>query len=353
MSQQPRRNFISDNVTGAAPEMLAALAAANHGPAAGYGNDPLTRRLEERAQEVFECELAILPVTTGTAANALALSLLTPPYGAIYCHETAHVMTDECGAPEFYSGGAKLLCLPGGHGKIAPPDIAASMALIASMGVHHVQPAAVTLSQATEWGTVYELAELDALSAIARSHRLGLHMDGARFANALVHLGCTPAEATWKRGVDVLSLGATKNGALAAEAVILFNPQLKDALALRRKRAGHLWSKMRFLSAQLLAYFNDDLWLRHARTANELAARLAAGLLDCGGRFVAPVQANEIFVALPEAVLAGLRGEGYDFYDWPAPRGESGPVIRLVTAYDMAVADVDAFLGALRRHLQA
>ncbi len=353
MSQELRRNFTSDNVTGAAPEMLAALAAANHGQAPSYGSDALTQRLEARARELFECELAILPVTTGTAANALALSLLTPPYGAVYCHATAHVMTDECGAPEFYAGGAKLLCLPGKHGRIEPGEIAASMALIATMGVHHVQPSAVTLSQATEWGTVYGLAELDALATTARAHRLAVHMDGARFANALVHLGCTPAEATWKRGVDVLSLGATKNGALAAEAVILFNPELREQLAFRRKRAGHLWSKMRFLSAQLLAYFEGGLWLRHASTANGLAARLAAGLLDCGGRFVAPVEANEIFVTLPEAVIASLRAGGYEFYDWPAPPGESGSVIRLVTAYDMTTADVDAFVGAARRHAEA
>ena len=350
MSQQPRRNFTSDNVTGAAPEMLAALAAANDGQAPGYGNDALSKRLTERAREVFECELAILPVTTGTASNALALSLLAPPYGAIYCHETAHVMTDECGAPEFYSGGAKLLGLTGSGGKLVPGDIAASMALISTMGVHHVQPSAVTLSQATEWGTVYSLDELDALAATARAHKLAVHMDGARFANALVHLDCSPAEATWKRGVEVLSLGATKNGALAAEAVILFNPKLESELGFRRKRAGHLWSKMRFQSAQLLAYFEADLWIRHARTANTLATRLAAGLVAAGGRLVAKVDANELFVALPDAQIAALKGDGYEFYEWPAPRGETGAVIRLVTAYDMVPEDVEALIGAATLH---
>ena len=350
MNHKARRNFTSDNVTGAAPEMLAALAAANEGQAPGYGNDELSKRLTERARQVFECELAILPVTTGTAANALALSLLAPPYGAVYCHETAHVMTDECGAPEFYSGGAKLLCLGGAEGKLLPADIEASMALIATMGVHHVQPSAITLSQATEWGTVYGLEELDALGATARAHKLAVHMDGARFANALVHLGCSPAEATWKRGVEVLSLGATKNGALAAEAVVLFNPKLEGELAFRRKRAGHLWSKMRFQSAQLLAYFEGDLWLRHARTANALASRLAAGLVAAGGRLVAKVDANEIFVVLPAAQIAALKGDGYDFYDWPVPRGETGGVIRLVTAYDMVAADVEALIGAATLH---
>ncbi len=350
MSEQPRRNFTSDNVTGAAPEMLAALAAANVGQAPGYGNDAYSKRLTERAREVFECDLAILPVTTGTAANALALSLLAPPYGAIYCHETAHVMTDECGAPEFYSGGAKLLCLAGAGGKLVPADIEASMALIASMGVHHVQPSAVTLSQATEWGTVYSLDELDAIASSARALKLAVHMDGARFANALVRLGCTPAEATWKRGIDVLSLGATKNGALAAEAVVLFKPALEGELAFRRKRSGHLWSKMRFQSAQLLAYFEGDLWIRHARTANALAERLAAGLVAAGGTLVAKVEANELFIVLPDAQIAALRADGYEFYDWPAPRGTTGSVIRLVTAYDMLAADVEALVSAASRH---
>ena len=353
MTQEPRRNFTSDNVTGAAPEMFEALAAANEGQAPGYGSDTLTQRLLERARAVFECDLEILPVTTGSASNALALSLLTPPYGAVYCHETAHVMTDECGAPEFYSGGAKLLTLTGPHGRLDPAAIDASMALIATMGVHHVQPRAVTVSQATEWGTVYGLKDLAAIGATARRHGLKVHMDGARFANALAHLGCSPAEATWKQGVDVLSLGATKNGALAAEAVVLFDPRLKDELAFRRKRAGHLWSKMRFLSAQLLAYLEDDFWLRKARHANGLATRLAAGLEAVGGRLVAPVEANELFVVLPRTVIAGLRADGYDFYDWPAPRGESGAVIRLVTAWDMRAEDAEAFIRAATRHARA
>jgi len=348
VSERLRQTFISDNVTVAAPEMLAAVAAANDGPAASYGADPYTERLAARAREVFECELAIVPVTTGTAANALSLATLVPPYGGIYCHETAHVMTDECGAVEFYSGGAKLLGLPGEGGKIAPGQIDAAVAYARAMGVHHVRPAAVTLSQATEWGTVYRLGELDALCATAHQHGLPVHMDGARFANALACLGCSPAEATWKRGVDVLSLGATKNGALAAEAVVLFDPALAPALELRRKRGGHLWSKMRFLSAQLLAYFAGDLWLRHARHSNALATRLATGLAALGGQLMAAVDANEVFVTLPEALIAGLRADGYEFYDWPAPHGRAGSAIRLVTAYDMSPADIDALLAAAR-----
>jgi threonine aldolase len=342
MSPSPRRNFTSDNVTGTAPEIMAAIAAANEGQAPSYGGDPYTQQLTQRAREIFECDLTILPVATGTAANALALAVLAQPYGAIYCHETAHVMTDECGAPEFYTGGTKLMGLPGPAGKITPQQIAASVAYAESMGVHHVPPCAVTLSQATEWGAVYRLDEVEALCATAHHHGLPVHMDGARFANALVHLGCSPAEATWKRGIDVLSLGATKNGALAAEAVVLFNPKLEDALAFRRKRGGHLLSKMRFFSAQLLAYLEDDLWLIHARNANTLATRLATRLTGLGGRLVAPVEANEVFIALPESVVTRLRSAGYDFYDWPPPRGEAQPIIRLVTAYDMTHDDVDA-----------
>ena len=353
MTKPTRLNFCSDNVTGAAPEILAALAAANAGTASGYGSDPWSERLTARASELFERECAILPVTTGTASNALALALLAPPHGAVYCHETAHVMTDECGAPEFYAAGAKLLTLPGPLGKLQPASIAASMAFIRTMGVHHVQPAAVTVSQTTEWGTVYALDELEALGRVAHEHGLALHMDGARFANALARLGCSPAEATWKRGVDVLSLGATKNGALAAEAIVLFDPKRAEELAFRRKRGGHLWSKMRFLSAQLLAYFEGDLWLRHARNANALATRLSGGLVGLGARLLAPTDANEVFVALPAAAIAGLRQDGYDFYDWIAPPGQSGPAIRLVTAYDMVAADVEALLAAAKRRLGA
>jgi threonine aldolase len=348
MSHAPRLVFTSDNVAAASPAIMAALAAANAGSVGSYGADPWTERLTARAREVFECELAILPVTTGTAANALALSVLCPPYGGVYCHEAAHIVTDECGAPEFYTGGAKLLGLPGAHGRITAEPLAAAVTLARSLGVHHVQPAAVSLSQATEWGAVYGLEAIESIASTAHSLGLPVHMDGARFANALVHLGCTPAEATWKRGVDVLSFGATKNGALAAEAVILFDPALIEVLALRRKRAGHLWSKQRFLSVQLLAYLEDELWLRNARAANALATRLANGLVALGCRLVAPVEANELFVAPPAGTIERLRARGYDFYDWVSPPGESGPVIRLVTAFDMAETDVDALLAAAR-----
>jgi threonine aldolase len=350
MSAPPRLDFTSDNVTGAAPQILAALAAANHGTVASYGADPLSAALAHRAGEVFERPVTILPVATGTAANALALSLLARPFEAVYCHQSAHVMTDECGAPEFYSGGAKLIGLPSPDGRLRPAALVEAVEFARSMGVHHVQPAAVTVSQASEWGTVYGLEELRQLTAAAHALGLRVHMDGARFANALVHLGCSAAAATWRAGVDVLSFGATKNGALAAEAVIVFDTALADELALRRKRGGHLWSKARFLSAQLLAYLDGDLWLRNARHANAMAQRLAQALTALPGiRLAQPVEANELFVAMPATVASALRAEGFQFYDWPPPAGVAGPVVRLVTSYDLGADAVDALAAAAGR----
>jgi threonine aldolase len=348
------RNFGSDNVTPASPEVMEALVAANTGSLHSYCDDPHTERLTALASALFGTELAIYPVTTGTAANALALSVLTPPYGAVYGHETAHIATDECGAPEFYTAGAKIVGLPGVNGKILPAQLDAPLRHAAAMGVHHVSPAALSLTQATEWGTVYTPAEVRALSDAAHAHGLGVHMDGSRIANAIAHLGCTPADITWKAGVDVLCLGATKNGAMAAEAVIFFDPARAASFELRRKRAGHLWSKMRFLSAQLTAYLQDGLWLRNAQNANAMAARLSAGLAEIPGvRMVQTVQANELFVAMPDRLIEALLAEGFEFYRWTAPAGVAEPVIRLVTAFCTATADVDAFLMAARRHAAA
>jgi threonine aldolase len=346
---QSRRSFASDNVAPIAPEVLAALARVNGGTAHSYGDDPETRRLGARAREIFETDLIIHPVTTGTAANALALAVMAPPCTGIFCHDLAHVNTDECGAPEFYTGGAKLLGLASADGKLKAEQLAAPIAHAREMGVHHVAPAALSVSQATEWGTVYTRDELAALAVAAHAAGLGVHMDGARFANALVHLGCSPAEATWKCGIDVLSLGATKNGALAAEAVIFFDPALARDFERRRKRAGHLWSKMRYLSAQLNAYLDDALWLRCARAANDLAQRLAQGLRQRDIRLVQAVEANEVFAEFPAALSAALRAEGFEFYDWPAPPGAPAPLVRLVTAYDMDAADIDALLAAVSR----
>ena len=337
-------NFCSDNACGAAPEILRALEAANDGWAMPYGDDDLTRRLQARVQEIFETEAAVLPVATGTAANVLCLSVMTPPYGAIYCHRESHINVDECGAPEFYSGGAKLVALPGDHCKLTPATLEA--AIVDAGDVHSVQPAAVSLTNASEAGTVYTPEETRAIAEIAKAHGLGLHLDGARFANALVALGCSPAEATWKAGVDALALGATKNGVLAGELVVLFDPGKAEELGYRRKRGGHLLSKMRFLSAQLEAYLADDLWLRNARHANAMAAALAEGLAELPGVELShPVEANEIFVILPEPMIEGLFARGFQFYRWGP---ETDREVRLVTAFNTDPAHVDAFLSAAR-----
>lgn len=343
------RIFTSDNVTPACPQVMAALQAANEGRQPSYGGDPLTAQLRARASEVFGTEVAIFPVATGTAANALALAQFVPPYGAVYCHESAHIVTDECGAPEFFGGGLKLLGLPAADGRIRPEQVRQGMALAADMGVHHVKPAAVSLTQATECGTVYRPAEVAALAAVAHAGGLAVHMDGARFANALVHLGCTPAEATWRAGVDVLSLGATKNGALCAEAVVFFDPARAADFERRRKQGGHLWSKMRYLSAQLLAYLSDDLWLANARQANAMATSLGAGLAAVPGvRLAHPIEANELFVVLPEALATALEADGFQFYRWPMAVAAGEVAIRLVTSYLTQPADVTALIAATR-----
>ena len=254
-------NFRSDNVTGVASEILDALAEANRESAATpYGDDPWTARVEARFDELFERKVAVFPVATGTAANVLGLAMVTPPYGAIYCHAESHIAVDECGAPEFYTGGAKLVDLPGDGGKLEAGQLDAVIGAAAAGDVHHVQPAAISLTQATEAGTIYTIDEVAAIAEVARRHGLALQMDGARFANAAAALDRAPAELTWRAGVDVLAFGATKNGALAAEAVVFFDPARAEGVGFRRKRGGHLFSKMRFLSAQLDAYLADDLW---------------------------------------------------------------------------------------------
>jgi threonine aldolase len=344
------RNFTSDNVTPACAQVLEAVVAANADLVPSYGADRYSQRLRDVVSEVFETPVAVFPVATGTAANALALAQLAPPYGGVYCHDGAHIVTDECGAPEFYMGGAKLLGLPARDGKITAAQLSAAVAHAEELGVHHVKPAAVSLTQATEWGTVYSPAQIGEIAAVAREHRLPVHIDGARFANALCFLGASPAAATWKAGVDVLSLGATKNGALCAEAVVFFNPALAENFDRRRKQGGHLWSKLRFLSAQLLAYFEGDLWLRNARNANAMAARLAQGLRAIrGAQLLQAVEANEVFAALPEPIVLRLEREGFGFYRWPYGEPGAGVPIRLVTSYATKSADVDALVAAAGR----
>ena len=331
-------NFASDNVSGASPEILAAVVAAFRSPAMPYGQDDITRRLDAVFSAVFETPVAVFPVVTGSAANGLALAALSPPHGAIYAHQESHINTDECGAPEFFTHGAKLVALPGNDGKIDPGALAHALAHSGRGMVHYVQPAALSLTQTTEAGTAYGLGEIAALAAVARADGLGVHMDGARFANAVAATGASPADLSWRAGVDVLCLGATKNGAVAAEAVIFFDPGKTGDFGFRRKRGGHLLSKLRFLSAQLEAYVADWLWLRNAAHANAMARRLAAGLMASGAQPVFPVEANEVFLHLDPARQRALEAAGAVFYPWP----RLGPdVARFVTSFETRAEDVD------------
>lgn len=342
-------NFASDNTAGAAPEIMAALARANDGHAVSYGGDETTARLKTRFAEIFERDVEVFPVVTGTAANALSLAAIAPPYGAVICHALSHIHLDECGAPEMFSGGSKLLPVGGAGGKIDPREVQAVLDAYPAGVVHHVQPAALSLTQSTELGAVYTADEIGALSQVARARGLHLHMDGARFANAVASLGATPASLTWKAGVDIMSFGATKNGALAAEAVIVFNRDIGSDLAFRRKRAGHLLSKMRFVSAQLEAYLEDDLWLRLAAHANRMTARLAAGLAAAGAEVSIVPQANEIFPRLPVALVERLRAAGARFHPWPmAGDDEDARTIRLVTSFQTTDEEVRRFLAVLQ-----
>jgi threonine aldolase len=342
-------NFMSDNAVGVAPEIMQALTEANRGPSMPYGADEWTKRVERRLADIFEHEVRAFPVSTGTAANALSLATLAPPYGSIYAHEEAHVMIDECGAPELFSGGAKLRPLPGVHGKLTAETVARALERGKSEDVHQVIPAGLSITQATEAGTVYQPAEVQAIADVARRHKVRLHMDGARFANAMAFLGVPARKVTWEAGIDVLSFGASKGGCMVAEAVVFFDPALAENFGYRRMRGGHLVSKMRFVSAQLEAYLADGLWLKLARHANAMAQRLAQGLNAVlprlpGSRLLHPVEANELFVQLPPAMIAGLRQAGFDFYDCP---GEEGAAIRLVTAFNTETAHVELFVKTL------
>jgi threonine aldolase len=333
--------FKSDNTAPAAPEIMAAIAAANSGFVRSYGDDPWTAQLDQRFGELFGTEVRVFPVATGTAANALALATLVPPYGAVLTHEEGHIVRDECGAPEFMTGGARLMLLRGAGAKLGPEAVQAAIDANPA-SVHTVQPRALSLTQATELGTVYTPAELAAVCATAHRNGLAVHLDGARFANAVASLGCTPADITWKAGVDVLSFGATKNGAMGAEAVVFFGAARIADFEFRRKRAAHLLSKMRYVSAQLLAYVEDGLWLRLAGRANALARRIGAA---AGERLMHPVQANEIFAQLGDEGCAALRAAGFEFYDWGATgSGEA----RFVVSWNQPEEDVARLCAALR-----
>lgn len=328
--------FFSDNAASVHPKVLDAIARANQVDTA-YDGDALSQSLDAAFSAVFECEVSALWVSTGTAANALALASLCPPHGSIICHKDAHIQIDECGAPEFYTHGAKLLLGEGEGAKLAPDTIRAIAGSIRK-DVHQAQPHAVSITNATEYGLTYSASEVAAIGEVARGLGLGLHVDGARFANAVASTGASPADLTWRAGVDALSFGFVKNGGMSAEALLFFNPVHVEATRYRRKRAGHLLSKGRYLAAQLLAMLDDDLWLANARAANDGAQALGAAV---PGRLVYPVEANEVFVRMTAAEAAKLRARGFDFYDW-AP-GE----IRLVTSWDQPGADISALATAM------
>jgi len=331
--------FFSDNAAAAHPKVIDAIAASNQLDTA-YDGDGWSARLDGVFSKLFETEVKAFWVTTGTAANCLALAALCPPYRGILCHKDAHIEVDEAGAPAFFSGGAKLILLDGEGAKVAPETVDDACSGIRA-DVHQVQPGAISITNATEYGLVYRAAEVAAIGDVARSRGLALHMDGARLANALATTGETPADVTWRAGVDALSFGFVKNGGLNAEVLVLFKPELADEIAVRRKRAGHLLSKGRMMAAQILAMLEDGLWLDNARAANDAAQLLAGAASD---RLVYPVEANELFLRVSDEEAAGLRAHGVDFYEW-------GPgQIRLVTSWDsgqQAVAELAAALAKL------
>jgi len=334
--------FASDNTSGACPEALDALVRINPGYAASYGNDDFTRRVCDRIREIFETDGEIFFAFNGTAANSLALAALCQSYQSVICTDSAHIETDECGAPEFFSNGAKLLVSANQGGKLTPRGV---LDLVDRRSdIHYPRPRAVSLTQATEMGSVYSVAEVQALCAVAHERGLHVHMDGARFVNALARLGCSAADVSWRAGVDVLCLGGTKMGLPLGEAIIFFDRRLAVDFAYRCKQAGQLASKMRFLSAPWLAVLEDDAWLRHARHANAMAERLARGLQAVAGVELAlPVQANGVFVRLPGALAQSLRDLGWHFYEF------IGGSARFMCSWSTTEAAVDALLADLRR----
>jgi threonine aldolase len=338
-------DFRSDNTGCAAPEILDALVRANSGTALGYGADEWTARLQERFSELFETTVRVFPVATGTAANALALAATAPSWGLVFCSAAAHINTAEANAAGFFGGGLKLAPVAGEHGKIDADALAQTLAGFPPGQLHRGLPAAVSLTQASDLGAVYRLDEVRAVAEIAKSRGLKLHMDGARFANALARLQCSPADLAWRAGIDILSFGATKNGGGLCDAIVVFSPELADGLAVQLRRAGQVWSKMRFASAQLMAYIENGLWLRLAAASNRAAARIAAGIDGVAGlRLVAPVEANEIFLELPAGAMDALEAEGFQFYR------RSATLARLVCRFDVTDAEADALVASLRRH---
>ncbi len=328
--------FFSDNAAAVHPAVLEAMAQANHVDSA-YDGDALSQSLDGVFSDLFEAQVKAIWVSSGTAANALALAALCPPYRGILCHRDSHIENDEAGAPEFYTGGAKLILAEGPGAKLSPEGIAARIDEIA-VDVHRVQVAAISITNASEYGRCYLPAEVAAIGELAKARGLRFHMDGARFANAVVHTGASPADLTWRAGVEALSFGFIKNGGLSAEVLVCFDTTIADEIRVRRKRAGHLVSKGRYLAAQVLALLEDDRWLANARAANAGAATLAAA---AGARLIHPVEANEVFARMTPAEAARLRSQAFEFYDWAA--GE----VRFVVSWDQPQSQIDALAAAL------
>jgi len=337
------RHFASDNYSGICPEAWAAMAEANAGHEVSYGNDLWTERAADRIREIFETDCEVFFVFNGTSANSLSLASLCQSYNSILCHELAHVETSECGAPEFFANGSKILLLAGASGKIDPAEI--EPAVNKRTDIHYPKPRALSVTQATEVGTVYSLAELQVLSETARKYGLRVQMDGARFANAVASLGVTPAEVTWRAGVDVLCFGGSKNGIALGEAVVFFDRELARDFDYRCKQGGQLASKMRFLSAPWLGMLKEDAWLRYARHSNAMAARMAAGLKQIPSVQIShPVQSNAVFAIMPKAAETQLHARGWHFYTGVITPDES----RLMCSWDTTPEDVDAFIADLR-----
>ena len=334
--------FRSDNCGSAASEIIEALIRANQGCAVGYGADALTSTLNTTMSELFESTVRVFPVPTGTGANALALAATGTPFGAVYCSPEAHINTSECNAVGFFGSGLKVSPIEGTHGKVSPASLEKNLNQAGFGLAHKSQPVALNLVQATDLGAVYSTDEISQLSALAHAKNLTVHMDGARFANALVHLGCSPAEMTWKAGVDILSLGVTKNGGLLSDAIVVFNHNIADKIDFHLRRGGMIWSKMRFASAQILAYVENDLWLRLARQSNASAHQLAKGIQTItGARLVAPVQANELFVEMSANALDQLASQGVLFY-------RRGPELaRFVCRWDTTKDEVTQLLSLM------
>ena len=342
--------FASDNWVGAAPQIMDALVHANEMTTPAYGGDDITARAIAKIGEVFECDPAVFFVLTGGAANGLALSVMTPPYGMIFCHEESHIEMDECAGPEFFTGGAKLTTIKGTGGKLTLDQLAKTYGGFPERPPHGSPPKVLSLTQLTECGTVYTLDEIKALTSFAHDHDMMVHLDGARFANALISLEVTPAQMSWQAGIDVLCLGGTKNGCMAAEAVIFFDKDKAADFEFRRKRAGQLLSKQRFISAQFDAWLENDLWFDLARHANAMAKRLSDGLSHIDGVEIAyPTQGNEVFVVFPDGLADQLRTEGAQFYPWITPGDPAGGRMqRLICSFATQADDVDHFIARVK-----